>query len=104
MKTNINDKLTIGLIHATMNSYQPISNAFLAYENQVELINFMDEGVLYELRKTNQITNRMVVRLAELAWKAVETGVDGIRSEEHTSELQSRGHHVCRLLLEKKKE
>src|SRR5437870_8224286 len=31
-------------------------------------------------------------------WK----GVRGSRSEEHTSELQSRGHLVCRLLLEKK--
>src|SRR5690625_1436882 len=29
---------------------------------------------------------------------------DGPRSEEHTSELQSRGHLVCRLLLEKKKD
>src|SRR2546429_6069572 len=28
---------------------------------------------------------------------------EGIRSEEHTSELQSRLHLVCRLLLEKKK-
>src|SRR5207253_4079858 len=28
--------------------------------------------------------------------------VDDSRSEEHTSELQSRGHLVCRLLLEKK--
>src|SRR5439155_7432848 len=28
---------------------------------------------------------------------------DTRRSEEHTSELQSRGHLVCRLLLEKKK-
>src|SRR5579872_7587847 len=28
----------------------------------------------------------------------------GIRSEEHTSELQSRPHLVCRLLLEKKKQ
>src|SRR5207253_4513200 len=27
-----------------------------------------------------------------------------LRSEEHTSELQSRGHLVCRLLLEKKKQ
>src|SRR3989442_4560358 len=27
-----------------------------------------------------------------------------VRSEEHTSELQSRPHLVCRLLLEKKKE
>src|SRR5690625_560256 len=31
------------------------------------------------------------------------TAPDGSRSEEHTSELQSRGHLVCRLLLEKKK-
>src|SRR5690625_5938225 len=30
------------------------------------------------------------------------TKVASIRSEEHTSELQSRGHLVCRLLLEKK--
>src|SRR2546428_14008273 len=28
---------------------------------------------------------------------------DGLRSEEHTSELQSRSDLVCRLLLEKKK-
>src|SRR5690554_7654570 len=41
----------------------------------------------------------------------VDEGVDGKgsdevageRSEEHTSELQSRPHLVCRLLLEKKK-
>src|SRR5690625_5407617 len=32
-----------------------------------------------------------------------ETARKLIRSEEHTSELQSRGHLVCRLLLEKKK-
>src|SRR5437870_9533385 len=30
-------------------------------------------------------------------------GAPAGRSEEHTSELQSRGHLVCRLLLEKKK-
>src|SRR3989442_6794761 len=30
-------------------------------------------------------------------------GCDVVRSEEHTSELQSRPHLVCRLLLEKKK-
>src|SRR3989449_2015910 len=29
---------------------------------------------------------------------------EGVRSEEHTSELQSRLHLVCRLLLEKKKQ
>src|SRR5271157_6302024 len=31
------------------------------------------------------------------------SGSEVIRSEEHTSELQSRPHLVCRLLLEKKK-
>src|SRR3712207_7963391 len=30
-------------------------------------------------------------------------GADAMRSEEHTSELQSRQYLVCRLLLEKKK-
>src|SRR2546422_8473573 len=33
-----------------------------------------------------------------------EDGVVAERSEEHTSELQSRLHLVCRLLLEKKKQ
>src|SRR2546422_4627949 len=40
------------------------------------------------------------------AVRLTETGLGlawGIRSEEHTSELQSRLHLVCRLLLEKKK-
>src|SRR2546426_2523801 len=35
-----------------------------------------------------------------LAWQAKR---DGVRSEEHTSELQSPCNLVCRLLLEKKK-
>src|SRR2546422_7262667 len=37
----------------------------------------------------------------------ISRGIDKLlwkRSEEHTSELQSRLHLVCRLLLEKKKE
>src|SRR5439155_11285251 len=46
------------------------------------------------------------VRPADLHLVPGGRGVDrqGARSEEHTSELQSRGHLVCRLLLEKKKE
>src|SRR5688500_19458072 len=35
--------------------------------------------------------------------QAAEAGVSAIRSEEHTSELQSPCNLVCRLLLEKKK-
>src|SRR5258708_21180104 len=35
-------------------------------------------------------------------WRGVSDSVE-VRSEEHTSELQSPDHLVCRLLLEKKK-
>src|SRR5437870_6320174 len=45
-------------------------------------------------------TSRAAIRpssIAPWAWRS-----PGPRSEEHTSELQSRGHLVCRLLLEKK--
>src|SRR3712207_8146712 len=40
---------------------------------------------------------------AGLGRPAVVDGGRGLRSEEHTSELQSRQYLVCRLLLEKKK-
>src|SRR5215510_15749291 len=49
----------------------------------------------------------LVEELGHLALAPVdeaEGGDHGGRSEEHTSELQSRGHLVCRLLLEKKNE
>src|SRR5437868_13256927 len=41
-------------------------------------------------------------RLLALADDACETALMNVRSEEHTSELQSRFDLVCRLLLEKK--
>src|SRR5207249_4381752 len=43
------------------------------------------------------------VDLGELRATAAEAGMELERSEEHTSELQSRFELVCRLLLEKKK-
>src|SRR2546422_4857134 len=47
-------------------------------------------------------------RLEDLRWTGAADGAGPgaflrVRSEEHTSELQSRLHLVCRLLLEKKK-
>src|SRR5690625_5956080 len=42
------------------------------------------------------------VKVHGLAMDPSTGKVDSIRSEEHTSELQSRGHLVCRLLLETK--
>src|SRR2546422_7682143 len=41
---------------------------------------------------------------AALMPQTVLQALTGFRSEEHTSELQSRLHLVCRLLLEKKKQ
>src|SRR2546429_3790312 len=42
-------------------------------------------------------------RLSRVRARSASTGSMERRSEEHTSELQSRLHLVCRLLLEKKK-
>src|SRR2546422_3928701 len=44
-----------------------------------------------------------VVTLALYPWEGPAVFNPVLRSEEHTSELQSRLHLVCRLLLEKKK-
>src|SRR5438132_5751361 len=47
-------------------------------------------------------TGRRGTTLEDIA-KQFELDVNGLRSEEHTSELQSHSDLVCRLLLEKKK-
>src|SRR5690625_6453274 len=54
--------------------------------------------ILADLRADGEVISRKTV-----AKTMRRLGLRGIRSEEHTSELQSRGHLVCRLLLEKKK-
>src|SRR5256884_1665491 len=47
---------------------------------------------------------RLLIRVtSEDGIEAEEQDILRVRSEEHTSELQSRLHIVCRLLLEKKK-
>src|SRR2546422_8561322 len=61
---------------------------------------------LTEHRMVAAATSSPATRAAQLnllmprSWRSKVTS---IRSEEHTSELQSRLHLVCRLLLEKKK-
>src|SRR2546422_8250900 len=58
-------------------------------------------GELRQIRRLHRVAPfaRQVVQ--RQAQRPLEGGLD--RSEEHTSELQSRLHLVCRLLLEKKK-
>src|SRR5207253_10018285 len=48
-------------------------------------------------------TRRELVELLGVDERKIRVVPNAVRSEEHTSELQSRGHLVCRLLLEKKK-
>src|SRR5690625_6276243 len=47
--------------------------------------------------------NTIPIDVSRFSRELVLTNPMPARSEEHTSELQSRGHLVCRLLLEKKK-
>src|SRR5690625_5674652 len=52
---------------------------------------------------TATITDEQAIEVLMKAAKQRKESIEQ-RSEEHTSELQSRGHLVCRLLLEKKKQ
>src|SRR5690554_7187153 len=57
-----------------------------------------------ETREPNPRHSSSAPSVASLtASRSLAKGTSGARSEEHTSELQSRPHLVCRLLLEKKK-
>src|SRR5687768_8444679 len=68
---------------------QPVPSRFLGLPLGVA------RTVTLDRRLTDQDWERLVVQLRET--------FNARRSEEHTSELQSRLHLVCRLLLEKKK-
>src|SRR3712207_8646785 len=56
----------------------------------------------YRLYEIDTLINRTLV-YGSLTAMLVAVYFGGVRSEEHTSELQSRQYLVCRLLLEKKK-
>src|SRR5690554_2763561 len=80
-------------------------------------IPFMKFAKNRELRKELAIANgkkafqnnennneKVAIRIAQLRFERAKLlGYETHKSEEHTSELQSRPHLVCRLLLEKKK-
>src|SRR5690554_7080487 len=66
----------------------------------VEQDRHLGEVLHVEPRVTEHLSGDLIDRLLD---PANYTGQAARRSEEHTSELQSRPHLVCRLLLEKKK-
>src|SRR2546422_3823659 len=61
----------------------------------------LDDVVLDQRAATRQPAGNP--RADETSLEVLADFVAAVRSEEHTSELQSRLHLVCRLLLEKKK-
>src|SRR5690625_5986475 len=95
-----------------------LEQALHARTDRDGLIHHSDRGIQYlSVRYTRRLTeagvdgsvgsvgNSYDNALAESIiglYKAEVIGRQGPRSEEHTSELQSRGHLVCRLLLENK--
>src|SRR5690625_6378641 len=66
----------------------------------------ISRNLLYILFIILLIGLKMIMKVRDSRFSSADSNVlpdFWIRSEEHTSELQSRGHLVCRLLLEKKK-
>src|SRR5207253_7554544 len=64
------------------------------------------DGYGFVIPETSSLDEKLKARLGGDIFvppPAIGSAMHGDRSEEHTSELQSRGHLVCRLLLEKKK-
>src|SRR3712207_7389161 len=57
-----------------------------------------------DLGVADVLLDRVVLREARAAEHLQRARQQLVRSEEHTSELQSRQYLVCRLLLEKKKQ
>src|SRR5687768_17891699 len=61
------------------------------------------EALRTEVEEKKQTLRRYLALLHKPLGRLGRTAYQLVRSEEHTSELQSRLHLVCRLLLEKKK-
>src|SRR5436305_6039507 len=68
----------------------PYTTLFRSFAQRFEIVLWMRLHGLGVVERFPHVAKRRVDRMRQ-------------RSEEHTSELQSRPHLVCRLLLEKKK-
>src|SRR3989442_10702335 len=68
-----------------------------------ELLELDPARVLEQVRRTGEVSLASSVGSFHLVLAPHDMRAESYRSEEHTSELRSRPHLVCRLLLEKKK-
>src|SRR5690625_3539546 len=79
-----------------------VENSKQAYE--VQVVGDDLYVIVKEIKEKKQTLDEVRMLAGNIARDLGKRKVDEAkRSEEHTSELQSRGHLVCRLLLEKKK-
>src|SRR2546422_7353043 len=77
---------------STLFPYTTLFRSLCAETKRV--IDHVNDLVVWICVQRDLVPAKCLGRLSDRAWR---------RSEEHTSELQSRLHLVCRLLLEKKK-
>src|SRR5690625_6844870 len=71
------------------------------FENSHGLFDFDHVTTAADMAKITQYAMKNKLFREIFGTKELEWEGQSWRSEEHTSELQSRGHLVCRLLLEK---
>src|SRR5690554_7062871 len=77
----------------------PYTTLFRSRDKKVDIMGFREKA--YRSTLTNTLAPELPQPWLEILDDSLE---HFLRSEEHTSELQSRPHLVCRLLLEKKNE
>lgn len=70
--------MKIALIHTTINSMTPIIKAFNKIDPFIELMNFLDEGLMYDLKKNTTIEDYMLKRIISMVENAEKSGADGI--------------------------
>src|SRR5258708_15077677 len=95
----------VGMLESLRAWSAPYGGDLFLWVATLSLISYIALWWFKSRLSTNQL--RRVIRLSALvalplSWLAIQQG-ENHRSEEHTSELQSPDHLVCRLLLEKKK-
>src|SRR5690554_7662280 len=87
-----NDTATTEIYTLSLHDALPISQSRVLEEA------LMRQGIPYRVYGGLRFYDRQEIRVVPVVLHQAQ-----VRSEEHTSELQSRPHLVCRLLLEKKK-
>src|SRR5207253_9387591 len=99
---------TLLIIHFFLNATPTTEISTLSLHDALPILHWSDGGLI-DVEKVGAALRRQGAKfLIDATQGAGVLAMDvkrldpDFRSEEHTSELQSRGHLVCRLLLEKK--